>query len=61
MYEVEVKIRADHEPVREQLAALEATSLGSITQADTYYDHPCRSFVETDEAVRIRREEDVTG
>ena len=56
MYEVEMKVRADHDPVRTRLADLDAESRGTVTQADTYYDAPHRSFAETDEAVRIRRE-----
>ena len=55
MYEVEVKVPADHDAVRARLAALDAESLGTVTQRDTYYDAPHRSFVETDEALRIRR------
>lgn len=56
MYEVELKVRADHDAVRERLAALGAEHLGSVAQADTYYDAPHRDFAETDEAFRIRRE-----
>lgn len=56
MYEVELKVRATHEPVRERLAALDATSHGVVRQADTYYDAPHRAFAETDEALRLRRE-----
>jgi len=57
MYEVELKVRADHDTVRERLAALDADHLGAVTQIDTYYDAPHRDFAETDEALRIRREE----
>jgi adenylate cyclase class 2 len=56
VYEIELKMRADHEAVRERLAALGAEPLGTVEQADTYYDHPTREFAETDEALRIRRE-----
>ncbi|KTG11287.1 adenylate cyclase [Haloprofundus marisrubri] len=56
MYEVELKVRADHDDVRERLAALDAEELGGVAQADTYYDAPHRDFAETDEAFRIRRE-----
>ena len=56
MYEVEVKVRADHEQVRSQLATLGADSIGTVRQVDTYFDAPHREFVETDEALRIRRE-----
>lgn len=58
MYEVEVKVRAAHDTVREELAALEATHTGSVEQVDTYYSAPHRDFAETDEALRIRRETD---
>ena len=56
MYEVEVKVEADHDAVRERLNALDAEFLGTVTQADTYYDAPHRDFAETDEAFRVRRE-----
>ncbi len=56
MYEVELKVRADHERVRERLAELDAVPKGTVRQVDTYYDHPIREFAETDEALRIRRE-----
>ncbi|WP_248897181.1 class IV adenylate cyclase [Haloplanus halobius] len=57
MYEVEMKVRATHEAVRERLSALDATHVGTVTQIDTYYDAPHRDFGETDEALRLRREE----
>jgi adenylate cyclase class 2 len=56
MYEVELKVRADHEAVRERLSTLGAADAGAVTQVDTYYDAPHRDFGETDEALRIRRE-----
>ena len=56
MYEVEVKVRADHERARDRLEALGADPLGTVEQVDTYYGHPVREFAETDEALRIRRE-----
>jgi adenylate cyclase class 2 len=56
MYEVEVKVRADHERVRDRLAELGADPVGTVTQVDTYFDAPHREFTETDEALRIRRE-----
>ncbi|AGB16027.1 adenylyl cyclase CyaB, putative [Halovivax ruber XH-70] len=58
MYEVEVKVPADHERVRERLERVEATLRRSVTQVDVYYDAPHRTFAETDEALRIRRERD---
>lgn len=56
MYEVEVKVEAAHGPVRERLADLDAESLGAVRQRDTYYDHPTRSFADSDEALRLREE-----
>ncbi|WP_251343899.1 class IV adenylate cyclase [Haloplanus halophilus] len=61
MYEVELKVRASHEAVRERLSALGAERVGSVRQVDTYYDAPHRDFAETDEALRIRREADAEG
>lgn len=57
MYEVEMKLRADHERLREELERRGANRIGAVTQRDTYYDAPTRDFAETDEALRIRREE----
>jgi adenylate cyclase class 2 len=56
MFEVEVKVRADHESVRPALETRDVTQLGSVEQVDTYYDAPHREFAETDEALRVRRE-----
>ncbi|UPW00340.1 class IV adenylate cyclase [Halorussus gelatinilyticus] len=56
MYEVEVKVPADHAEVRERLDALGADPVNAVEQEDTYYDAPHREFAETDEALRVRRE-----
>jgi adenylate cyclase class 2 len=56
MYEVEVKVRADHGAVRAALSAAGASAEGSVEQTDTYYDAPHRDFAATDEALRVRRE-----
>lgn len=56
MYEVEVKVPADHGRVRDRLASLGASQTAHVTQIDRYYDAPHRSFADTDEALRIRRE-----
>lgn len=55
MYEVELKVRADHGPVRDTLQGLGAEFVDTVRQVDTYYDPPHRDFGETDEALRIRR------
>ncbi|MDF9746550.1 class IV adenylate cyclase [Natrinema salsiterrestre] len=56
MYEVEVKVPAALEAVRDRLEDRGATPLGNVVQVDTYYDAPHREFAETDEALRIRSE-----
>ncbi|SFG79389.1 adenylate cyclase, class 2 [Halopelagius inordinatus] len=56
MYEVEVKIRADHDAVRATLEDRGAERVGRVRQVDTYYDAPHRDFAATDEALRVRRE-----
>ncbi|WP_435154224.1 class IV adenylate cyclase [Haladaptatus sp. DFWS20] len=56
MYEVEVKVRADHDEIRNRLEELGASPLGKVTQEDFYYNAPHRDFAETDEALRVRRE-----
>lgn len=61
MYEVELKVRADHPVVRERLGALGATHRRSVRQVDAYFDAPHRDFGETDEALRLRRESDGAG
>lgn len=56
MYEVEVKVKASHGPVRSRLAESDATHTDTVEQTDTYYDAPHREFETTDEALRIRTE-----
>lgn len=56
MYEVEVKVRADHHAVRRRLSEVGANLRGTVRQEDVYYDAPHREFGQTDEALRLRRE-----
>ncbi len=56
MYEVEVKVQADHQDVRASLEERRADFLGVVDQRDTYYSHPDRDFTTTDEALRLRHE-----
>jgi adenylate cyclase class 2 len=56
MYEVELKVRASHGPVRERLADAGAERVHRVRQVDTYFDAPHRDFAETDEALRLRAE-----
>ena len=61
VYEVELKVEAEHGPIRERLSELGAEPRGRVRQVDTYYDAPHRSFAETDEALRVREERDDDG
>jgi len=54
VYEVELKVRADHDAVAERLRERGAAARGAVRQVDTYYDAPHRSFADTDEALRLR-------
>jgi len=56
MYEVELKVRTDHDGLRERLEELGAEFRDTVEQADTYYDAPHKDFAETDESLRVRRE-----
>ena len=56
MYEVELKLRADHDAVRPALDDAGATPDRRVRQVDTYYDAPHRDFAATDEALRLREE-----
>jgi len=55
MYEVEIKVPVET-GIRDRLAAIGAESVERVHQTDAYFDAPHRSFAETDEALRIRRE-----
>lgn len=53
--EVEVKAPvADRDELRSRLRARGAELCEEREEADVYYDHPQRSFADTDEALRIR-------
>ena len=56
MYEVEIKVPADIDAVRDRLRDVDAERAGTRRQRDVYYDAPHREFAETDEALRIRHE-----
>jgi len=55
MLEVEQKFRADLGRVREELLRLGASPVEAKEEVDIYFQHPCRDFAETDEALRVRR------
>ena len=55
--EREVKIKVDCELfqlLHSKLESLGFDCKGPIMEIDIYYSHPCRDFVETDEALRLR-------
>ena len=55
MIEVEAKFRiADAEELAARLLQMGATRVGTVSQSDEYFAHPCRSFRETGEAFRVR-------
>ncbi len=55
MIEVEVKARVlDPKLVERSIIALGASPIGIEAQADTYYGAPYRDFAKTDEALRVR-------
>ncbi|MDZ5810155.1 class IV adenylate cyclase [Halorubrum sp. AD140] len=56
MYEVEIKVPADVDAVRDRLRDAGAERVDARRQRDTYYDAPHRDFAETDEALRVRCE-----
>ncbi|MBB3208202.1 adenylate cyclase class 2 [Rhodopirellula rubra] len=60
MFEIEQKYRvSDRKELTERLAAEDAVFVSENENRDTYYNHPCRDFVETGEALRVRREDDI--
>lgn len=56
MFEVEIKVPADVDAVRDRLREAGAERVDARRQRDAYYDAPHRDFAETDEALRLRRE-----
>ncbi|TXT56488.1 MAG: hypothetical protein BAJATHORv1_20077 [Candidatus Thorarchaeota archaeon] len=53
--EVEIKIPVDDMSLlRKKISQIDTEDLGVQLQKDVYFDHPCRSFESTDEALRIR-------
>jgi adenylate cyclase class 2 len=61
VFEVELKVRTDHDSIRDALGAAGVELGVPHGQRDTYFDAPHRNFAETDEAVRVRRASQVDG
>ncbi len=56
MFEVEQKYRVDDpQSLRQRLINAGAVATASESHVDTYFNHPCRDFAATREALRIRR------
>jgi len=61
-YEVEVKLPLmDKEEMKQRILQAGGVELNSEFQVDSYFDHPCRSFSETDESVRLRHRSRIEG
>jgi adenylate cyclase class 2 len=59
MYEVELKYPvADLPALQQRLAVLAGRFYATVDQVDRYFNHPCRDFARTDEAVRLRHDGD---
>ncbi len=59
MYEVEMKFSvADPRALEQRLGSLGAKWHEPIDQVDRYFNHPCRDFARTDEALRLRHDGD---
>ena len=59
MYEVELKFSgADPRALEQRLRSLAAKWQEPIQQVDRYFNHPCRDFARTDEAIRLRQDGD---
>lgn len=60
MFEIEQKYRIeDRDLLLERLAGEGAILICENENRDTYYNHPCRDFAQTGEALRVRRDGDV--
>ncbi len=58
-FEREVKIKVkDLEKVRNRIRNNGGILKKRVSQIDIYYSHPCRDFKKTDEALRVRMEEE---
>lgn len=59
MYEIEIKSRVgDLRDLENRIRDLGGEFKNEIFQEDFYFQHPCRDFRKTDEALRIRKERD---
>ena len=60
-FEVEVKVAIkDPKDIEQKLMELGAVRTNRETQTDIYFNHPCKSFQDTDEALRLRNREKIS-
>jgi len=56
MFEIEQKFHLrERMELESRLQSLMVECIGVENHSDTYYNHPCRDFAETQEALRVRR------
>jgi adenylate cyclase class 2 len=61
MMELEIKVPCeDLEDLERRLKSMGASHVEDLDQVDLYFSHPCRDFGVTDEALRLRRENERT-
>ena len=59
--EVEIKVPVRNlGAIEEKIREMGASFLREVKEIDTYYNHPCRDFSVTDEAIRIRNDGTLT-
>ena len=56
-FEVEIKFRIENvSELEEKLQQFGGTGFGEpVTEFDSFFQHPCRNFVQTDECLRLRK------
>lgn len=52
--EVKFKLKCNPVEVMEKVSSLKPILIEEYCETDTYYNHPCRDFRESDEALRLR-------
>jgi adenylate cyclase class 2 len=61
-YEVEVKIAINnYDDMEKRILEVGAKKINREVQIDSYYGHPCKSFQDTDEALRVRYRQPIEG
>ncbi len=59
--EVEIKVKIDDlEDFEREIVQRGAKYIREVKEEDEYFNHPCRDFAQTDEAVRIRNDGTLT-